>query len=632
MFKYILISVMLLSIYQIAYTENPSASDLLNKYSATRDKYSSFISKTENTVEFELSPTGSNARFSYTHQKNYSKIDFRYDGKQRSNVRTYSWGDVSQIKTNVPEKDPLYTSRLRDVDLFIGYGRGNLTTDPGKVDMNKNVNPGKHAEQSLARAYKGHETLGYLYGDDERMDVVLKQAANINVRDNMDVINGSKCYIIDAQTKRGQYSIWIDPNHGYNIAKAEVTRKEGDLRNENDPPVAKGDQEYTLLSNVKFKQIDDVWIPMEANIYHRQNLSTLFGYNSWEKIAYKVTEFLVNPDHEALGSFKPDDIQNGAIVNVLQYPGIHYTWQDGKLVPNVDLEVIAEIDKMADDIFNDNKKTEIADITTETVKSIIGKYAANQDKLKSFIAKADSQIEYPGSTKTSEKEQSEFRTDGDKVNLRNTNFDNSQPAKINQYSSYLWNGQSMIQYSKNSVNIQDKTETNKKRIISQNYKGGSLLGYFGGELERIDYILSKADSSSVQPKMELINDSQCFLVEAKTKTSNYKVWFDPQHGYNIAQLEMRRDANTGVKSFSLQNINFEQIDNVWVPMEADMQQAEQKQTVKWHHKRTQMLVNPDHNKLASFVADDIPAGTKVRKQNDSAEYIWKNGKAVQSGR
>ena len=66
-------------------------------------------------------------------------------------------------------------------------------------------------------------------------------------------------------------------------------------------------------------------------------------------------------------------------------------------------------------------------------------------------------------------------------------------------------------------------------------------------------------------------------------------------------------------------------------MEADMQQAEQSQTIKWHHKRTEMLLNPDHNKLASFVADDIPTGTKVHKQSDSTEYIWRNGKAVKKG-
>jgi hypothetical protein len=94
---------------------------------------------------------------------------------------------------------------------------------------------------------------------------------------------------------------------------------------------------------------------------------------------------------------------------------------------------------------------------------------------------------------------------------------------------------------------------------------------------------------------------------------------------------MRRDTGIGVKTASLQNVRFEQKDNVWIPMEADIQQTEQKQIVKWHHKHTQMLLNPDHNKFASFVADDIPVGTKVSKQNDSTEYLWQNGKIVQKG-
>ena len=65
--------------------------------------------------------------------------------------------------------------------------------------------------------------------------------------------------------------------------------------------------------------------------------------------------------------------------------------------------------------------------------------------------------------------------------------------------------------------------------------------------------------------------------------------------------------------FLLKNVRFEKTEEVWVPVEADMKQYQDDQisVIKWHHKRTKMILNPDHNALGSFVPDDIPEGTKV---------------------
>jgi len=88
-------------------------------------------------------------------------------------------------------------------------------------------------------------------------------------------------------------------------------------------------------------------------------------------------------------------------------------------------------------------------------------------------------------------------------------------------------------------------------------------------------------------------------------------------------------------SFSLKNVRFEKIGNVWVPMEADMQQAEDNgsKTTKWHHKRTEMALNPDFEALKAFAADDIPEGTKVifKGQDDKTEYTWQDGHPVEKG-
>ncbi|MCX5638924.1 MAG: hypothetical protein NTX52_14705, partial [Planctomycetota bacterium] len=55
---------------------------------------------------------------------------------------------------------------------------------------------------------------------------------------------------------------------------------------------------------------------------------------TWSKsdTYYKRTEIILNPDHDALGSFVPDDIRNGAKAYKVDVPGITYTWQDGRVV------------------------------------------------------------------------------------------------------------------------------------------------------------------------------------------------------------------------------------------------------------------------------------------------------------
>jgi hypothetical protein len=311
-----------------AATKHPTTTELLAKYTDTRDKFNSFTSKTENSIELETLPTSNDSRRGKSHRKYFKKIDFRFDG-ERVNLRTHFWGDVSPGQPTVPESDPHYTSLLSNENFERWYGTAN-SNEPGHMNLDKRAIPKEEHGETLARAYKGHEVLGYLYGDDERVDVVLRRARKISVRDKTERIGRSQCYVIDARSERGSYTLWIDTEHGHNIAKAEVVREGGDVFHRN-ITIQSGDSYRTSLSNVQFKKIDGVWIPVEADIKYINDSTNKFGYKSWENIHHKVTEFIMNPDHDALGSFESDDIRNGAKVEIVQMSGKH-AWQDGKVV------------------------------------------------------------------------------------------------------------------------------------------------------------------------------------------------------------------------------------------------------------------------------------------------------------
>ena len=132
--------------------------------------------------------------------------------------------------------------------------------------------------------------------------------------------------------------------------------------------------------------------------------------------------------------------------------------------------------------------------------------------------------------------------------------------------------------------------------------------------------------------------SQCYVIDAKTKRGDYSLWIDPQHGYNIARMEVRRDKGDTIyedrvvkvsSRFVLKNVRFEQIGDTWVPMEGKIEQVQDDKMVSLEHRRTQVLLNPDHSALCSFCADDIPDGTKVIIPGSfDQQYTWQKGKAV----
>ena len=244
-----------------------------------------------------------------------------------------------------------------------------------------------------------------------------------------------------------------------------------------------------------------------------------------------------------------------------------------------------------------------------------------------------------------QKELCEFRTDGDRVNHRGSVWDKLLSKDKALYKFFLWDGESFIQYRHGSqltgsaVFIK-KNDDGKKRMIATEYKGAPLMGICGGDYDRIDSILRKADNISLRQKTEQVGNSQCYVIDAVTKRGKYRIWIDLEHGYNIAKIELKKRKGDLIGSservkigmlFLLKNVRFEKIDEVWVPVEADMQQYQDDRIsiIKWHHKRTKMTLNPDHNTLGSFVPDDIPDRTQVSVLGEfGKKYTWQNGKAV----
>jgi hypothetical protein len=123
----------------------------------------------------------------------------------------------------------------------------------------------------------------------------------------MELVGQSQCYVIDAISKRGKYTLWIDPEHGHNIAKAEVFRDPREcVATIGERAKGMTRSMYCSIRNVRFKKIEDIWVPVEADTQRRSENTA--GSVLLQEIHLKRTEVILNPDHEALRSFYPDDI------------------------------------------------------------------------------------------------------------------------------------------------------------------------------------------------------------------------------------------------------------------------------------------------------------------------------------
>jgi hypothetical protein len=325
--------VFLLSLQTLA-AERPTVSELINKYAQTQDKLKSFVLKYEDEFTSEK-----DLRF-LRGSTGFYKTTGGYIGELRTDGSRYfvlekSWetGNLDGITTKeLAISNPRYRSFLWDGTNRYEY----LRSDEGPEQDRLIISPkgSKNARgEDILETWRGHALFGFFddtfakapYGY-KRIDFELRDANNISVQNQTEDINGSKCWVITAQTKTSKYKLWIDPSHGYNIAQAEVSRQWQDSEVHNPDEISL----FTYLRNVRFKMTDGVWVPIEGDCgVYRKLIED--GYIN-EDHHLKITEFILNPDHAALGSFSTDFIRNGTTVIMIGNEATGYKWENGYVV------------------------------------------------------------------------------------------------------------------------------------------------------------------------------------------------------------------------------------------------------------------------------------------------------------
>ncbi|MBN2590752.1 MAG: hypothetical protein JXA96_12885 [Sedimentisphaerales bacterium] len=302
---------------------------LLDKYTKTVAKYkTSYLSRAEDTSEANMSMPSSG--FTKGIYKQIYKVELRSDSKNYFNRRK-NWGDNPHVPSGkITENDIVY-----NISLWTGELNFQTTSHPAVTKPKVRIRRKEDLEETALRNLQngitcngqvGGPIRGFFDGSDVTIDKELRNADTITVRPKKEKIKGSDCFVIDAKDKRSKFTIWIDPEHDYNIVQAKIRRNSA------------GDSSQLDLKNVVFKEIDGIWVPIECdyNMSHKYDSGEYFS----EDHHHKITEYLINPDHKSLKSFDPNSfVENGAPVNIINASGGQYTWKDGKVIDSYGYEV-----------------------------------------------------------------------------------------------------------------------------------------------------------------------------------------------------------------------------------------------------------------------------------------------------
>jgi hypothetical protein len=322
-----------------ALTNKPATSELLQRFAEEQAKLNSFIAQYEVNRQDAVSAPQA-WKGSYT-----TAGETRFDG-QRIRERTRLWGHITP-DTVRSKADPYYKSRLFDGQWRFGYEQAFWRVrDPrarpgyvGTLTIQRTSLPPRDLSELLDMAGSGLTLcLGAMPHDaGKRFDTRLRKAATIQVRDKLEPAGAepSPCYVLEAETTHGHYTVWLDPARGFQIAKAILRRQPGHQRTTGYTLTA-GENDLSTVDKVRFAKSGEVWAPIEAT----GGLDNTFagGRRTSMRFQVKVTKFLLNPDHEALRSFVPDDIRNGATVywsegrKTDRVGLVKYQWRDGKVL------------------------------------------------------------------------------------------------------------------------------------------------------------------------------------------------------------------------------------------------------------------------------------------------------------
>ena len=199
-----------------------------------------------------------------------------------------------------------------------------------------------HLESKFVVARRATE---YAYTDYLPVWQILEESKGLTLRDKMEDVGGASCYVLEAQTPYGKYTVWLDPKCGYLWRRATVHKEGSDLQwgkpisdnqsTEDDPEMPypmTGVASYDLeIRDVDIQERDGHFVIAGATEAYAEKHVT--GEVVLETRTSKLLDIDFSPDFEALGTFDMK-IPDGTPVRHLDVRDhkTKFVWRNGEPV------------------------------------------------------------------------------------------------------------------------------------------------------------------------------------------------------------------------------------------------------------------------------------------------------------
>jgi len=220
------------------------------------------------------------------------------------------------------------------------------------------------AKASLSRDYEGFRKLlcdnpeygsallGRIYGNNHLSIAELLRGAH-EVQTRQEILDGEACTVIEAHTSYGSVTAWIAPNKGYNALKWEIRKASQDLFDESK---IQSKSWLAAFHATELRRIEGYYIPIRSE-FSLEIAKKDGGPAAIDLYHYTVKNVDLNPDFEALKAFQ-FNLPDGTPVSLREAPGIGYVWRNGRAVPDVEDEVVSNIDSLVSKAMEDTAPRE----------------------------------------------------------------------------------------------------------------------------------------------------------------------------------------------------------------------------------------------------------------------------------
>ncbi|MBN2589483.1 MAG: hypothetical protein JXA96_06455 [Sedimentisphaerales bacterium] len=629
--------------FSITAAEEMTVSELLNKFEEAQKPFRRSIIKSDDLYEYRDTRDEGKT----TWGRNIS--EYRRDSELIDLIASFY--ELAQKDAPLNIEDASIRRLIWDGEKFYQYDPHKET--PGTLFISQDQEDTKAAITSN----KVSRLEGFFKGDrEESVFSIIRGANNVKVRQDMDVIDGTSCYVLDAETPNGKYYIWIAPKYGYNMVKAHVYKSEGDILygeqigapsevpSNSDPiailervggnlPIRRHSEFVFTIDNIRFENIDNVWVPVEADIQFITKYDNGDIQNT--KVHHKRTHVDINPDFKAIKAFIPD-IEEGSRV----YNGLSLSHA----------KTLAAID-----ILNEHKKA------VENSLLISGKSTFKAEVRRKHKVPDGYNPGYDSINET-------FFVlhDSDRIDMRYEQKDFDHGIIVDEYErQYLVDkGISHLIFRKPDVPVPDFIYATKKDSFNLMFETIAVNGYLEGYSAHDDKyfweIFEEAEDLKLRENMEIVNGHETYVLETKIPSQGqYTLWIDPAFGYKIRKLVIKMTSDDlsdvelregGIPSagpqmsflpteriYTLNSVDIEKIGDVFVPVSGVLNNVNtfsngEQMVEEFNYKRYEIDLNPDFSKYPDAFILDTPDGTPVLYADymeTEKRFEWRDDKVIE---